>query len=311
MDCKQVRELLPWYLNGTLEDSEKKAISEHLATCSECRRELVETRFAGSAHGAHLPTEVLLGRAHGVESPNWDRQLIDSHLESCEECSQLSQILEHSRLLRDAAQPPLAYKSRSASSRRSWRHLAVAAGLAAVLSGAGWFSAWQELRSRNLESASRHASLEDEVQRLADQNQNLQQLADSGRQAQDRVRELEQRLTAPRLNTPVFDLFPGDPTLRGVDDEGTLTISQGTQVVTLTLNPQSLDAHATYDVEIRDASGQAILSLPGLLPQKPEDYFAFAVSAESLPEGTLSLILFGVDAGRRTQLETFRMKVRR
>ena len=32
--------LLPWYLTGTLKESERRAVDEHLATCAECRAEL-------------------------------------------------------------------------------------------------------------------------------------------------------------------------------------------------------------------------------------------------------------------------------
>ena len=32
--------LLPWYLTGTLKESERRAVDEHLAACAECRAEL-------------------------------------------------------------------------------------------------------------------------------------------------------------------------------------------------------------------------------------------------------------------------------
>ena len=32
--------LLPWYLTGTLKESERRTVDEHLATCGECRTEL-------------------------------------------------------------------------------------------------------------------------------------------------------------------------------------------------------------------------------------------------------------------------------
>ena len=33
-------ELLPWYVNGSLSDTEKGAIEAHIATCSQCRKEI-------------------------------------------------------------------------------------------------------------------------------------------------------------------------------------------------------------------------------------------------------------------------------
>ena len=32
--------LLPWYLTGTLKESERQAVDEHLASCVDCRAEL-------------------------------------------------------------------------------------------------------------------------------------------------------------------------------------------------------------------------------------------------------------------------------
>jgi anti-sigma factor RsiW len=32
--------LLPWYLSGTLKESERRAVDEHLETCADCRQEL-------------------------------------------------------------------------------------------------------------------------------------------------------------------------------------------------------------------------------------------------------------------------------
>lgn len=42
--------LLPWYLTGTLKESERQAVDEHLASCADCRAEL--------AHLTHLRTPV-------------------------------------------------------------------------------------------------------------------------------------------------------------------------------------------------------------------------------------------------------------
>lgn len=41
--CDRVRELMPWYANGTLSSAESGEVSAHLATCRACREELAET----------------------------------------------------------------------------------------------------------------------------------------------------------------------------------------------------------------------------------------------------------------------------
>jgi len=42
-DCEQVRELIPWYVNGTLSTDEAAAVAAHLALCAGCRKELAVT----------------------------------------------------------------------------------------------------------------------------------------------------------------------------------------------------------------------------------------------------------------------------
>lgn len=43
IDCKQVRELIPWYVNGTLTRGEAAAVADHIASCPGCREELAQT----------------------------------------------------------------------------------------------------------------------------------------------------------------------------------------------------------------------------------------------------------------------------
>lgn len=41
---RRCRELLPWYVNGTLGDDEARLVENHLAECDACRRELTRCR---------------------------------------------------------------------------------------------------------------------------------------------------------------------------------------------------------------------------------------------------------------------------
>lgn len=52
---QQVRLLLPWHANGTLEPGERAAVNDHLAECVECRADLAAEQ-ALRAHIAAIPT---------------------------------------------------------------------------------------------------------------------------------------------------------------------------------------------------------------------------------------------------------------
>jgi hypothetical protein len=64
---QRVWELLPWYVNGTLEDREKGLVEEHLAGCALCREEAVrcraiEAELRGGVETAPSPHPVQLSR---------------------------------------------------------------------------------------------------------------------------------------------------------------------------------------------------------------------------------------------------------
>ena len=53
----EVQELLPWFVNGTLETDEAERVEAHLATCAECRGELAAERQLAEGI-ANLPVDV-------------------------------------------------------------------------------------------------------------------------------------------------------------------------------------------------------------------------------------------------------------
>lgn len=40
--CTSIRELIPWYANGTLSVEESRLVAEHLSHCESCRDELIQ-----------------------------------------------------------------------------------------------------------------------------------------------------------------------------------------------------------------------------------------------------------------------------
>src|SRR5205085_9113021 len=49
MTHREAIEVLPWYVNATLEAGERRAVEEHLKDCAECRQEVLELRAIQSA----------------------------------------------------------------------------------------------------------------------------------------------------------------------------------------------------------------------------------------------------------------------
>ena len=44
--CHSIRELIPWYITGSLEMVEAERVAAHLRSCSACRDDFVEAAFA-------------------------------------------------------------------------------------------------------------------------------------------------------------------------------------------------------------------------------------------------------------------------
>jgi hypothetical protein len=59
---QQTQSLLPWYINGTLDDGEVAAVETHLAECAECRADLAAEQAIGADMSA-IPTDVERGWA--------------------------------------------------------------------------------------------------------------------------------------------------------------------------------------------------------------------------------------------------------
>jgi len=64
--CEDIENDLPFYLDGSLSDADKKIVEEHLNTCPRCSKALVELSRTGS----------LLGNLPEVEPPPWFKQKI-------------------------------------------------------------------------------------------------------------------------------------------------------------------------------------------------------------------------------------------
>ncbi len=68
MTHPEITPLLPWYLNGTLAETERRAVADHLRECAECTRELgsledLQAAVRDAAQQAPEPSPLLLTRA--------------------------------------------------------------------------------------------------------------------------------------------------------------------------------------------------------------------------------------------------------
>ncbi len=169
MECNRLAELLPWYLNETLERAERDELDQHLAECESCRRELREARAAFVLFGAHLPAEALVAYVADSPDPAIPRDLVEGHLASCERCAEELTWLQESREDFEASAPDVPVPEvsdasdervvafpRPASRRPEqagrlhhnqpfWQWAAVAAALTALVAGTGWITSWQSL----------------------------------------------------------------------------------------------------------------------------------------------------------------------
>ncbi len=136
MTCRDAAELLPWLVNGSLEADERQALEAHLASCESCRGELEETIQAWSLLTRHIPTLALAEYARGLEPADLDRERIERHLAQCPSCRQE---LEWATFdgdeyeLGEIAEAGPAIAARGWGSNRSWRPLAMAASLTAMV----------------------------------------------------------------------------------------------------------------------------------------------------------------------------------
>lgn len=77
MTHEEAIELLPWLVNGSLDDEEREIVAAHATSCVTCRRELGELEVLGQSIN-------LLGSQHEPPAPDMRRinRMIDAQLEA-------------------------------------------------------------------------------------------------------------------------------------------------------------------------------------------------------------------------------------
>ena len=142
MDCEECAELLPWLLNGTLDDSERSGVLAHLAGCGSCRQELAETAVAWKLLDQHIPSLELAEYSQGAAVSESPSRRIENHLKICPSCREELDMAVSDRVV-DLSER----RADRTRSLQGWglKALASAAAVGAlVVSGSFWLSTRSE-----------------------------------------------------------------------------------------------------------------------------------------------------------------------
>ena len=289
MTCEQAIELLPWYLNGTLESQEHEEVRGHLETCEACRTALAETREAGKIFAQHLPSEALVALAYGETPAGLDPDLAERHLESCPECAAELELARMSRRLEEEdriAVFPAKGTRETAGGYRTWRGAALAASLTGLIAFGGWFNSAE----RNQQIQQQQAALEAEMK---GQQGELSQLAQAVKP------QIE-------LNTWNQTLPPEERERGGTHPEIQIP---GNQTVTPHLTASREVSSPEREMAILDASGKPVFQAAGLLREKDTDDFTIKIPAGFLKPGSYTIQLYTRENGQQVPRETYRIRV--
>jgi anti-sigma factor RsiW len=332
MICDDAIEMLPWLLNGTLEEGERREVRRHLETCERCREALAGTREAWTIFGQHLPSETLVALAYGEVPEGIDPALAERHLASCPECSAELELARTSRRLEEdnkIAVFPGRPVRKDRGESRSWRAAALAASLVGVVAASGWIHSARELRSVSEQVAERPPAPAVEPARPAPTptpsggdaaTQQFAELAaqvEAARKSQQEVKEKLDLATAqitelerlPRgLVEPQLNAW-ADTAQSGVERSGSgeETVMPSDRVATLTLEAE--DPKTPREVEIRNAAGAVVFRGTGLVRDSKYDQYAIAFPSGFFKPGRYTLQLYSTEGGKRTPRETYNLGV--
>ena len=316
MDCERVNEFLPWFLNGSLGASDRHAVSEHLAQCNKCRKELQQAAFTGAVHQQHISEQMLVDYAYDQLSKPSDIELVDQHLAFCTDCSEQLALVNESRQLMDADENVVSFHEQAPlhdrRALRGWQYGAIAAAIVGIIAlGALWRSSRQvgNMNEQQVALNRRIETLETDNERLRRAGlQPIEQLE----QAKKEIEDLKTRMkdiSAPQANIPVIEIFPQELAVRGSTQPiQQVQIPRDTKSLTLILNAQALYQGKNLTLEILDSAKNVVWQKDGLVRHNTSDY-TLNIPADLLSTGNYTLNVYGTDGKQRRKIETYRIKV--
>jgi anti-sigma factor RsiW len=332
LNCDHVAELLPWYLNGTLDEGEQGEVRVHLEGCTKCRRALEETRLAGRIYGQHIPSEALVALAWGETPEGLDPGVLERHLETCPECAAELEMVRTSRRLEEddriALFPTPARPARTPRSSQSWRTAAMAAGLAGIVAASGWV--WTAGRADDLEErlaragrppetapapapapdagGGRLSEMTAEVERLQRREAELRQQQEEMQEQLARIAQAGPAAATPQINAWIGDLRPVDDVVRG-GSSAAQELPAG-RAASLILGSSHKETHRSHRIEIVDSDGQVVWSADGLVPDGDTNDYGITLPAGTLKPGAYAIRISAQEEGKRVELESYAVRVR-
>ncbi|HSS51629.1 MAG TPA: zf-HC2 domain-containing protein [Thermoanaerobaculia bacterium] len=315
MTCDPIIELLPWYLNGTLEPGEHAEVRQHLVTCESCRAALAETGQAWALFAQHILAPDMVALAWGERPSGIDPAAAEEHLASCAECAAELELARMSRRLEEehivavfpVARPPMA----PGRADRGWRAAAIAASLAGLIAAGGWFQTARQSGQAAIPPAVPPPGRQAPVPQpqvpvatvdgeLAALRQKVKELGDYSESLKSQVRKTQEQvahLTAEPALSPYIS--PTD-VVRGQEDSADIAVVPARASLALlplrATHPET-GAHENHEVVILSKNGSPLKTKP--IRRDPNGSYLLALTQGELKPGDYTLQVYGTKGGKR------------
>lgn len=348
-NCDDVRGMIPWLLNGTLEGEERRQVQQHLSTCERCRQELADTRLAAEIFDQHPPAAAITALAWGETPADVDPALLEEHVAACPRCSAELELARMSRQLeaderivpltaRKPSSAPAAAPARTTAGWRGWKAAALAASLAGVVAFSGWFETAGRVRTLEERIAQQPAVVAPvdpvqagpvqpgptppvagvdsaQQQRMAELEAQLRKASEVLSAQEERIERLAQSRPAggaqsgPQTYAAIREIQPSADVVRGTP-AGSPTGVPAASPTVLLLTAKHQETHRGHVIEILDAGGKVAWNAAGVTRDPVYGLYALTLPAGTLPAGAYTIRVYGTGAGGSRELaESYSIRV--